>query len=396
MSPEITLIILSALVIFSYLFDLIARQFKIPAVILLLLSGIGLRYLAMWLQVDELDFDIILPVLGTIGLILIVLEGALGLKLEREKLKLVKQAFSSAFFILLLTSVGIAWFFQYLTSQPFRICFINAIPLGVISSAIAIPSASALTGERKDFIVYESSLSDIFGIVLFNFMISNQTINAYAFVKLGWETILILILSGLFCLVLLYLLKRITLHLKFFLIIAVLMLVYAIGKYYHLPTLIIVLVFGLFLNNLFWIRHPWFMKNFRYDNFYNDLKQLTQLSGESAFLVRTFFFLIFGFTLNVETLLNWDILINGAAIVFIIYLIRIGFQKIFVPAASVAEYFLSPRGLISILLFFSIPIDQKLAGIENAVLFFVILATSVIMTLGLVATRPPKLNSANP
>lgn len=396
MSPEITLIILSALVIFSYLFDLIARQFKIPAVILLLLSGIGLRYLAMWLQVDELDFDIILPVLGTIGLILIVLEGALGLKLEREKLKLVKQAFSSAFFILLLTSVGIAWFFQYLTSQPFRICFINAIPLGVISSAIAIPSASALTGERKDFIVYESSLSDIFGIVLFNFMISNQTINAYAFVKLGWETILILILSGLFCLVLLYLLKRITLHLKFFLIIAVLMLVYAIGKYYHLPTLIIVLVFGLFLNNLFWIRHPWFMKNLRYDNFYNDLKQLTQLSGESAFLVRTFFFLIFGFTLNVETLLNWDILINGAAIVFIIYLIRIGFQKIFVPAASVAEYFLSPRGLISILLFFSIPIDQKLAGIENAVLFFVILATSVIMTLGLVATRPPKLNSANP
>ncbi len=396
MSPEITLIILSTLVIFSYLFDLIARQFKIPAVILLLLSGIGLRYLAIWFQLDGLDFGTILPVLGTIGLILIVLEGALELKLEREKLKLIKQAFSSAFFILLITSSGIALFFHYLTSQSFRICFINAIPLGVISSAIAIPSASALTGERKDFIVYESSLSDIFGIVLFNFMITNQTINGYAFVKLGWETILILVLSGLFCLVLLYLLKRITLHLKFFLIIAVLILVYAIGKHYHLPTLIIVLVFGLFLNNLFWIRHPWFMKNFRYDNFYNDLKQLTQLSGESAFIVRTFFFLIFGFTLNVETLLKWDILINGSVIVLIIYLIRIGFQKIFVPAASVAEYFLSPRGLISILLFFSIPVDQTLAGIENAVLFFVILATSVIMTLGLVATRSPKSNPMNP
>lgn len=396
MSPEITLIILCTLVIFSYLFDIIARQFKIPAVILLLLSGIGLRYLSTWLHLDGLDFTTILPVLGTIGLILIVLEGALELKLEREKLKLIKQAFSSAFFILLLTSFGIALFFQYLTGQSFRICFLNAIPLGVISSAIAIPSASALTGERKDFIVYESSLSDIFGIVMFNFMITNQTINGYAFAKLGWETILILVLSGLFCLGLLYLLKRITLHLKFFLIIAVLILVYAIGKHYHLPTLIIVLVFGLFLNNLFWIRHPWFMKNFRYDNFYNDLKQLTQLSGESAFIVRTFFFLIFGFTLNVETLLKWDILINGIVIVFIIYLIRIGFQKIFVPAASVAEYFLSPRGLISILLFFSIPVDQTLAGIENAVLFFVILATSIIMTLGLVATRSPKSNPANP
>ena len=85
MSVELILIVLSALVIFSYLFDLIAKQFKIPSVILLLLSGIGLRYLAGWLEIPIPNFEPILPLVGTIGLILIVLEGALELKLEQEK-----------------------------------------------------------------------------------------------------------------------------------------------------------------------------------------------------------------------------------------------------------------------------------------------------------------------
>jgi hypothetical protein len=48
---------------------------------------------------------------------------------------------------------------------------------------------------------------------------------------------------------------------------------------------------------------PSFQQNFAYDNFNKDLTQLTQLSGESAFIVRTFFFLIFGFTLNVQSLI---------------------------------------------------------------------------------------------
>jgi Kef-type K+ transport system membrane component KefB len=396
MSVEVTLIILSALVIFSYLFDLIAKQFKIPSVILLLLSGIGLRYLAGWLEIPIPNFEPILPLVGTIGLILIVLEGALELKLEREKSNLIKSSLSSAFFILMLTTTGIALFYFYLLDADFKTCFLNAVPLGIISSAIAIPSAATLPVGRKDFIVYESSLSDIFGIILFNFMLANETIGFNSFLRLGWQTILILVLSAAFCLVLLYLLKRITHHLKFFLIIAVLILVYAIGKYYHLPTLVIVLAFGLFLNNLHWIRNTWFKRTFKYDNFYKDLHQLVQLSGESAFIVRTFFFLIFGFTLNVQSLLNLDVLIYGSGVVVIIYAIRIIYQKIFVRTASLAEFFLSPRGLISILLFFSIPESQKLKGVENSLLFFVILATSLIMTFGLVSAKEKQVPNSNP
>jgi hypothetical protein len=391
MSVEIILGILSSLVIFSYLFDLVARQFKIPSVILLLGSGIGLRYLGNFLGISIPDLKPILPVIGTVGLILIVLEGALELKLEKNKLEIIKKALHSSFFILLGTTGVIALFFYLMNGDTFRVCFINAVPLGIISSAIAIPSASVLSSERKDFIIYESSLSDIFGIILFNFMMANSNINGTSFLRLGGQTITILIMAGLFCLGLLYLIKRITHHLKFFLIIAVLILVYSIGKHYHLPTLIIVLAFGLFLNNLHWINYPWFNKYFTYLNFTKDLNQLTQLSGESAFIVRTFFFLVFGFSLDVSSLLSLQILQNGIVIVLLIYIIRIGYQKLLIPGITWSEICLSPRGLISILLFFSIPVDQKLAGLTDGLLFFVILVSSLVMTFGLVASKESKV-----
>lgn len=389
MSVEIILIILSSLVVFSYLFDLIAKRFKIPSVILLLLSGMGLRYLSSLVQLPILNFEAVLPLIGTVGLILIVLEGSLELRLEHSKSGLIKKSMGSALFILLLTTVAIALYYYFTTSQPIRICFLNAIPLGVISSAIAIPSASALPIPRKEFIVYESSLSDIFGIVIFNFVLTNQVIGAQSFLLLGWDTLLILVLSGIFCLLLLYLLNRITHHLKFFLILAVLILVYAIGKHYHLPTLVIVLAFGLFLNNLHWIRAGWFIKNFMYDNFQKDLNQLNQLSGESAFLVRTFFFLIFGYSLNLASLASMDVFISGSIIIGLIFVIRIAFLKVFVSAAAWAEYFLAPRGLITILLFFSIPDNQRISSLTNGLLFFIILVTSLIMTIGLLSRQDP-------
>lgn len=387
MSVEIILIILSSLVIFSYVFDLFAKKFRVPSVILLLLSGIGLRYVAGVLDINTINFNSILPLIGTVGLILIVLEGSLELRLEKSKLQLIRSSLSSAFFILLLTTTSIAAFFYFFSGEHFQKCFLNAVPLGIISSAIAIPSASVLPPGRKDFIVYESSMSDIFGIILFNFMLANETISFTSFVRLGWQTILILFIAGLFCLGLLYLLKRITHHLKFFLIISVLILVYGIGKIYHLPTLVIVLAFGLFLNNLHWIQLPWFNRIFTYDNFTKDLNQLTQLSGESAFIVRTFFFLIFGFSLDVNSLLNINVLQSGMVIVLLTYLIRILYQRIFIKSASWAEIFLSPRGLISILLFYSIPTTLRIEGLSDALLFFVILATSSIMGIGLVVSR---------
>ncbi|TDQ06933.1 cation:proton antiporter [Pedobacter metabolipauper] len=390
MTTYTTLIILSGLVIFSYLFDLVASKTKLPAVLLLLLLGIGLRVLVDNLKIHTFDFLKILPTLGTVGLILIVFEGSLELKYEREKNKLIKGAFFSALFILI-ASVSVITFIIYkITGQSFYTCFTNAIPFSVVSSAIAIPSAAALVKKSREFIIYESSFSDILGIILFNFAISNPHISASSFAGLGLNTLLIVILSAVSCIVLLYIMGKISHHIKFFLIISILILVYAIGQSYHLSSLVLVLAFGLFLNNADAIQHAWFRSIFIYKNLSNDLTQLYQLSAESAFIIRTFFFVIFGFTMNIYTLNDQVVIANGLIILAAIFIIRFLYLKLFRKENSGQEAFIAPRGLISILLYFNLPASLKIPEVGTSFLFLVVLGSSLVMSIGLLATKKSK------
>ncbi len=383
MSTYTTLIVLSGLVIFSYLFDLIAGKTKIPSVLLLLFLGVGIRQIVEYFHIHLFNLSNILPTLGTLGLILIVFEGALELKYTPDKNAVIKKSFFSALIILLCTTFTISWILYQLSGGDYYLCFINAIPFCVISSAIAIPSASSITKHKKEFIIYESSFSDILTVVLFNFMLGNKHISVGSFAKLGVELTTILAFALAACLLLLYLLGRITHHVKFFLIIAILILVYAIGQSYHLSALIIVLSLGLFLNNADQIRPQWFKKYFIYHGLNIDLKQLLQLSAESAFLMRTFFFVIFGFTMDVNQLQKWSVLIIGAFILAAIYIIRFLYIRLVSKTDLMPELVIAPRGLISVLLFYNLPKDLRLPGVETGLLFVVILATSIIMSIGL-------------
>ena len=170
MTTYTTLIVLSGLVIFSYLFDLFASKTKLPSVLLLLILGIGLKLLSDHFQWQTINFLRILPTLGTVGLILIVFEGSLELKYDKQKNSVIKGAFLSAFFILLATVIAITFIIYQITSKDLYLCFINAIPFSVISSAIAIPSVAGLSNKTREFIIYESSFSDILGIILFNWV----------------------------------------------------------------------------------------------------------------------------------------------------------------------------------------------------------------------------------
>jgi NhaP-type Na+/H+ or K+/H+ antiporter len=383
MTTYTALIILSGLVIFSYLFDLIAKRTRIPAVLLLLALGIGLHFLVSYIGFQTFNFLKILPALGTVGLILIVLEGALELKYDKEKNRLILRSFLSALTILVGTSIVLAFILQHLSGNTFSACFLNAIPFSIVSSAIAIPSSKNMDDHKKEYIVYEASFSDILGIVLFNFMLNNPSVKVGSFVNLGFETFSILLLSVVSCLFMLYLLSRLQHHVKFFLILSILILVYAFGEQFHLSALILVLAFGLFLNNANQIKLKWFKKYFLYPELSRDLRQLFQLSAESAFIIRTFFFVIFGFTMNLQELENLQVLEYGLAILAAIYLVRFISLKYVGKTDMMPEIFISPRGLITILLYYNLPDNLKLKGIETGLLFLIILGTSIIMSLGL-------------
>ncbi|AMM50621.1 hypothetical protein TH61_04745 [Rufibacter sp. DG15C] len=381
------LIILSGLVVVSYLFDVLSKRSKVPSVIMLLTTGILLQLAGTYFGVSTPPLRNILELFGIIGLILIVLEGALDLELSKEKLPVIRKSLITATLTLLITAALIALFVHYWLEVGYKVAFINAIPLAVISSAIAIPSVSNLTPEKREFIVYEATFSDIIGIMLFNFAIQNEQIGFGSFVGLGVDIFTILAISIVCCLILLFFLDKIKTHIKFFLIIALLILLYSIGKKMHLSSLLMVLVFGLMLNNAALFVKGRMANYLHLGNLSAELKQLKQINGESAFVIRTFFFLLFGFSIQLEDLYSLDVWVLGFTIFSITLLVRFLYLQYVARTPLIPELFIAPRGLITILLFYSIPPQYSITGLGEGVLFFVVILTSLLMMLGLLLTK---------
>ncbi|WP_181306683.1 cation:proton antiporter [Rufibacter sp. XAAS-G3-1] len=381
------LIILSSLIVLSYVFDILARKSKIPSVILLLITGILLQLVANYFNVRLPGLRNILELFGIIGLILIVLEGALDLELSRDKLPVIRKTLLTATLTLLITAALIAWFVNFWLQVPYQVAIVNAIPLAVISSAIAIPSVSNLTPQKREFIVYEATFSDIIGIVAFNFAVQNEQIGVGSFVSLALDLTSIFLISIVCCLVLLFFVDKIKSHIKFFLIIALLILLYSVGKKLHLSSLLMVLCFGLMLNNAALFIKDRLGKYISLTSLQSEIVHLKQINGESAFVIRTFFFLLFGFSINLQELYQLDVWVLGFTIFSIILLVRFTYLQYIARVPLIPELFIAPRGLITILLFYSIPAQYDIAGMNESVLFFVVLLSSLLMMMGLLLTK---------
>ena len=79
----------SLTIILSYFFSEFSKKTNIPSVLMLILTGIIIGF---YVDVDSDKLMQPLEVLGVVGLIMIVLEGALDLELSRDKLSLIKHS----------------------------------------------------------------------------------------------------------------------------------------------------------------------------------------------------------------------------------------------------------------------------------------------------------------
>jgi len=87
-------IIGSLIIIVSYLFNLLAKRYNIPSVLLLIVLGLVLQGVVATTGADSPNLTPMLEILGTVGLIMIVLEASLDLELSGDKRKLVSRLFS--------------------------------------------------------------------------------------------------------------------------------------------------------------------------------------------------------------------------------------------------------------------------------------------------------------
>ncbi len=394
--PYIFLIGISLLVAMSYIFNLASKNFKIPSVLFLIFTGIILKYIMDQYHInlgDELNNS--LQTLGIIGLIMIVLEAAIDLELARDKLKIIWKSLYLSVILLFLSAVSIALIISTYLNEPFINGIIYAIPLSVVSSAILIPSVHSLTKSKKEFLIYESTFSDIIGIMFFNFVVLSENTGGFSasiFIEIAATILASVILSY----ILVFFFTKIKTQVKIFLMLSILTLLYAVGKQFHISSLLIILVFGLVLNN-----HHIFFKGFM-------SKMLTKesvdflaidfrvITAETAFLIRTFFFVAFGMSINLAVLLDINVIVIGTLIVLVLYSMRYLNFKVFLKTNVYPEIFLSPRGLVTILLFYSIPAHYLIKDFSIGILFFVILTTGIIMMIALMATPKEKSGEMEP
>ena len=396
------LFVLPLLIIFSYIFDSIAKKTKFPSVILLMFTGMLIRLGVDFYGEVELQFlDQLIPVLGTLGLILIVLEGALELDIERKKIPLILKGFLAALVILIANIVGLSFIFETVLLLERTTAVVYAIPLSIISSAVAIPSASGLLTKDKEFVVYESTFSDILGIMAFNYALTqyqNQAplIGIQPLFELGLQIIGVIAISIAITYCLFQLLQQIEQHIKFFLILALLVLVYAFGKYFHLPALVTIFIFGLFLKNVTALLPQFLQKHLNIEKTHQGLHEFHLLTAESTFLVKTFFFLFFGFSISFGQFDSIMPLLYGS----LILVVMIGVRYVYFLLTQFnlkpgPLMYMSPRGLISILLFLQIKdIDfiSKTTLIDERVLLVVILLSMFVMTFGNLKHKSPEEN----
>lgn len=380
----------SVIIILSFVFGEISRKTNIPAVLMLIVLGICLKFGLDSMDAGDIDFLPMLEILGIVGLIMIVLEAALELKLEREKLVPIAQAFGIA----LIGLIASAWvaaliLHQFIDGMTMTKAWLYATPLSILSSAIIIPSVTGLKAHKKEFHIYESTFSDIIGIMLFYFLTGQlgDAEHSTGVVGFGGNVILTIVLSLVASYMIVLIFQNIKSHTKLFLLIAVLLLLYAIGKKMHLSSLIIILVFGLLIANMKLFFRGKLGEWLHFEKAKHIYEGLHTITMETAFVVRTFFFVVFGLTISLASLANVNVAIISGLIILTIYAIRYVILRLFIGKDILPQLFIAPRGLITVLLFYAIPVEAQVVGFEPGILLFIIIGTSVIMTLALIMDK---------
>lgn len=384
LSTELLLIIGCSIVVLSYIFSILSQYIRFPSVLLLLFAGLGIRAVTDAYGLDVRFSDQMVESLGVVGLIMIVLEAGLDLKLGKDKYKLIRDSFLSALVIFVASAALITYILNYWLHEPVNKCLIYAIPLAIMSSSIVIPSLHPLTAQKKEFLVYEASFSDILGILAFNFLAANNSIGWKAIGGFGVSLLVSLVLSVALSFLLFLILAKTKLNIKFFLIFSLLILIYASGKMLHLPSLIIIIMFGMLINNWEKIKWPRLLRYFPHSEIESLRHLLHSVTAESSFLIRTFFFILFGYSISLAFLSEREVVLVGSLIVIALFVVRLLYLRFFVKTNVFPESFFIPRGLITIVLFYKIPAHLKLSTFNDGILFYIILTTGVIMTLGMI------------
>jgi NhaP-type Na+/H+ or K+/H+ antiporter len=372
----------TAILLLAYAIEHFGRHFRVPSVVLLIVAGLVARQ-----ALEALDFhyhhwvEPIVPVVGTLGLILIVLEGALDLTVTRERKALIVTAAASSLLGFLASLGAFGLIFGYLLGFEAITAMLVAIPFAVISSAVAIPSATGLRDRPREFIVYESSLSDILGVLVFYAWLSAAgSLEGFAADLLGGGAIS-LVAALVAALALFYFINQVVGHVRFLPLLAGLVFLYAIGKELHLSPLIVVLVCGLIINNPQLVTWHAKLRGLKSSGYEQTLREFKGLVAELTFATKSFFFLLLGYWTDMTAMLSIEAWLVAIAGIAFILASRWVILKLLRQRDIAQLVWIAPRGLITVLLFLSARETGKLDQFPFGAVMLVVLLTAALTAI---------------
>jgi hypothetical protein len=149
-----------------------------------------------------------------------------------------------------------------------------------------------------------------------------------------------------------------------------------------LPALLLILVFGLVLANNQLLENEIVKIYVDFTKFREDINSFKKILGELTFLVKSFFFIIFGFYTKIEGLFYLRNIITSLIITAGIFILRWLFMKFVLKLPTIPLVFFAPRGLITILLFLCIPLALRTPVISEEIVTIIIFLSIFIMMAG--------------
>ncbi|MFC1902154.1 cation:proton antiporter [Chloroflexota bacterium] len=377
------------LVFLAHLFTGIFSRTRIPDVILLIIIGICVGPV-LGLASPSLFGG---PVFTTVTLIIILFESGLALRLS-----MLLSTFSRAmilaplsFFSTMAVVAGLAIWLTDLAVLP---AFILGAIVGSTSEAVVIPLVRQLRiqEETRTLLSVESSVNDVLSIVITIALVQAYTMGEFKIAAVSGDLIASFLVALVFgiagALVWSTLLNRIhAIKNAMFTTPAFVFVIFGIVETLGFSGAIAALAFGITIGNIETIRFPFF-KTLTVGEPVGLNETEKVFFSEVAFLLKTFFFIYLGISLELisEQLIVIGLVLTVVAFVLRLPAVKLAVKKTMSPKDISIMAIMVPKGLAAVVLA-SIPLQQGVAGgeiiknITYGVVLFSIVITSILAVL---------------
>ncbi len=386
-----TIAFVGILVFLAHLFTSIFSRTRIPDVILLIIIGICVGPV-LGLASPEV-FGAVGPVFTTVTLIIILFESGIALRLSTLR-SVLGGALSLAPLSFFLTMSVVAGIAIWLTDLEVLPAFILGAIVGSTSEAVVIPLVRQLRikEETGTLLSVESSVNDVLSIVITVALVQAYIAGKFEIASVSGDLIASFLVALVFgivgALIWSILLNRIrAIKNAIFTTPAFVFVIYGIVETLGFSGAIAALSFGVTIGNIETIKFPVFKTlTVKEPVGLNETEKI--FFSEVAFLLKTFFFIYLGISL--ELISSWLIIV-GLILTAVAFALRVPAVKLAVrkslgPKDISIISVMVPKGLAAVVLA-SIPIQQGVVGgeiIKNVtygVVLFSIVITSILVLL---------------